>query len=68
MTDYRRLTPVTISRHASLDDANRAMTLCQVQYLLVTDEQGHLSGIVTEAGTVSYTHLDVYKRQSSGAP
>ena len=33
MTDYRRLMPVTISRHASLDDANRAMTLCKVQYL-----------------------------------
>ena len=32
MTDYRRLTPVTISRSASLD-------------------------------AVSYTHLDVYKRQ-----
>ncbi|SBT06801.1 putative signal transduction protein with CBS domains [Candidatus Accumulibacter aalborgensis] len=51
MTDYRRLMPVTISRHASLDDANRAMTLCKVQYLLVTDEQRHLLGIITEAGT-----------------
>jgi len=51
MTDYRRQSPVTISRNASLDEANRLMTLCKVQYLLVTDEQQQLLGIVTEAGT-----------------
>jgi hypothetical protein len=62
MTDYRRLTPVTISRSASLDDANRAMTLCRVQYLLVTDEQQQLLGIVTEAGTRGNQPLAVAHR------
>lgn len=51
MIDYRRALPVTISRDASLDDANRMMTLCNVQYLLVADQERHLLGIVTEAGT-----------------
>lgn len=51
MTDFRHATPVTISRHASLDEANRVMTLCQAHYLLVSDNQGQLLGIVSEAGT-----------------
>jgi len=62
MTDYRRQAPVTISRNASLDEANRLMTLCKVQYLLVTDEQQQLLGIVTEAGTRGNQPLAVAHR------
>ena len=51
MTDFQRVTPVTISRDASLDDANKIMALCRVHYLLIADEQRRLQGIVTEAGT-----------------
>jgi len=51
MTDFRHITPVTISRDVSLDDANKAMALCNVHYFLVVDEQRQLLGLVTEAGT-----------------
>ena len=64
MTDFRRLSPVTISRNASLDDANRAMTLCRVLYLLVTDEQQQLLGIVTEAGTRGNQPLAIAHRMA----
>lgn len=62
MTDYRRQPPVTIARNASLDEANRVMTLCKVQYLLVTDERQQLLGIVTEAGTRGNHPLGVAHR------
>ncbi|HCZ15835.1 MAG TPA: CBS domain-containing protein [Accumulibacter sp.] len=57
MTDFRRLAPVSISRDASLDEANRVMTLCKVHYLLVSDEQRQLLGVVTEAGTRGHRPL-----------
>ncbi|MBE2259950.1 MAG: hypothetical protein H6942_07055 [Candidatus Accumulibacter sp.] len=56
MIDFRRLTPVTIARDASLDEANRVMTLCKAHYLLVSDGQ-QLLGIVTEAGTRGHRPL-----------
>jgi CBS-domain-containing membrane protein len=59
MTDLRRSTPVTVSRDASLDDANRIMKSCNVHYLLVADEQAQLLGIVTEAGTKGHRPLGV---------
>lgn len=59
MTDFRRLAPVTVSRDASLDDANRIMTLCRAHYLLVSDEQMQLLGIVSEAGTRGHRPLAV---------
>lgn len=59
MTDLQRVPPVTIVRDASLDDANKAMALCHTQYLLVADEQRHLLGIVTEAGTKGHRPLAV---------
>ncbi len=51
MTDLQRVAPVAIARDTSLEDANRIMLLCHTHYLLVADEQSHLLGIVTEAGT-----------------
>ncbi|WP_291992309.1 CBS domain-containing protein [Candidatus Accumulibacter sp. ACC003] len=57
MTDFRQLAPVTISRDASLDEANRVMTLCKMHYLLVGDAQRQLLGIVTEAGTRGHRPL-----------
>lgn len=59
MTDFQRMTPITIARDASLDDANRIMALCHVHYLLVADEQRQLQGIVTEAGTKGHRPLAV---------
>ena len=59
MTDFQRVTPVTISRDASLDDANKIMALCRVHYLLIADEQRRLQGIVTEAGTKGHRPLAV---------
>ena len=59
MTDFQRMTPITIARVASLDDANRIMALCHVHYLLVADEQRQLQGIVTEAGTKGHRPLAV---------
>lgn len=59
MTDFQRVTPVTIARDASLDDANKIMALCHVHYLLVADEQRQLQGIVTEAGTRGHRPLAV---------
>ena len=57
MTDFRRFAPVTIARDAALDEANRLMTLCNVHYLLVGDEQRQLLGIVTEASTKGHRPL-----------
>ncbi|WP_313951170.1 CBS domain-containing protein [Accumulibacter sp.] len=59
MTDFRRLAPVTVSRDTSLDDANRIMTLCKAHYLLVSDQQQQLLGIVSEAGTRGHRPLAV---------
>ncbi len=59
MTDFQRLTPVTVARETSLDDANRIMTLCHVHYLLVGDAEKHLLGIVSEAGTRGHRPLAV---------
>ncbi len=57
MTDFRQLAPVSISRDASLDEANRVMTLCKVHYLMVSDAQRQLLGVVTEAGTRGHRPL-----------
>jgi hypothetical protein len=57
MADFRRFAPVTIARDAALDEANRLMTLCNVHYLLVGDEQRQLLGIVTEASTKGHRPL-----------
>ncbi|HMW54703.1 MAG TPA: CBS domain-containing protein [Accumulibacter sp.] len=59
MTDFQQMTPITIARDASLDDANRIMALCHVHYLLVADGQRQLQGIVTEAGTKGHRPLAV---------
>ncbi len=59
MTDFQRVTPITISQDTSLDDANRIMAMCHVHYLLVADEQRQLQGIVTEAGTKGHRPLAV---------
>ncbi len=57
MADFRRFAPVTIAHDAALDEANRLMTLCNVHYLLVGDEQRQLLGIVTEACTKGHRPL-----------
>jgi len=63
MTDFRAATPVTISKDASLEDANRVMVLCHVHYLLVADRDGQLLGLVTEAGTKGQRMLAIaYER------
>lgn len=59
MTDFRRVTPVTISRDVSLNEANKVMALCNVHCLLVVDAQRHLLGLVTEAGTKGHRPLAV---------
>ncbi|MBN8449679.1 MAG: CBS domain-containing protein [Candidatus Accumulibacter sp.] len=59
MTDLQRVAPVAIARDTSLEDANRIMLLCHTHYLLVADEQSHLLGIVTEAGTKGHRPLAV---------
>ncbi len=59
MTDFRRTTPITVSREAALDEANRIMKACNVHYLLVADQQAQLLGIVTEAGTKGHRPLAV---------
>ncbi|EXI66321.1 MAG: putative signal-transduction protein [Candidatus Accumulibacter adjunctus] len=57
MTDFHRQPPVTVTRDTSLEDANRIMALSHAHYLLVADEQRHLLGIVTEAGTRGHRPL-----------
>lgn len=57
MTDFRRVSPIAVSRDVSLDEANRLMTLCNVHCLLVIDAQRHLLGLVTEAGTKGHRPL-----------
>ncbi len=59
MTDFQRVTPVTIARDASLNDANKVMALCHVHYLLVADEHRQLQGLVTEAGSKGHRPLAV---------
>lgn len=59
MTDFQRLTPITISRDASLEDANKMMALCHAHYLLVADEHRQLLGILTEAGSKGHRPLAV---------
>ena len=59
MTDFQHMTPITIARDASLDDANKIMALCHVHYLLVADGQRQLQGIVTEAGTRGHRPLAI---------
>ena len=57
MTDFQRQPPITVSRDTSLEDANKLMAVSQGHYLLVADEQRHLLGIVTEAGTRGHRPL-----------
>ncbi|HLA35195.1 MAG TPA: CBS domain-containing protein [Rhodocyclaceae bacterium] len=59
MTDFRRSAPVTILQDASLDDANKVMALCKVNYLLVVDAQRQLLGLVTEAGAKGHRPMAI---------
>ncbi|MCM8626230.1 CBS domain-containing protein [Accumulibacter sp.] len=59
MTDFQRLTPITVRHDMSLDEANRIMGLSHAQYLLVADGQNHLLGIASEASTRGHHPLAV---------
>lgn len=47
MTDFRRVRPVTIEPHASIDMALAVMRYAQVRLLLVTGEGDRLNGLIT---------------------
>lgn len=47
MTDLARMPPATIDPHSSLHQANQAMILRGVRLLLVTENTGRISGVVT---------------------
>jgi CBS domain-containing protein len=47
MTDLRRVTPVTVDRNTSINEANRVMTDRGVRALFVVDDARQVAGIIT---------------------
>lgn len=47
MTDFRKVKPITIAAHATMECAQKRMAAHEVHLLLVTDERGLLAGLIT---------------------